>query len=172
MILAEQTPINWTVIIGGTGLALGVIGWFAVHKLTASREKEQRRERLRRAISDFEITISKWVKSIKDTHVPRNQVWTVTLSGGLDLYAAALNRVRTQSIENIECSIRAIRPFLDVAGKARLDEEWQNYQECHIEGRDEKDPETGQDFTNHTECKKGLIDCLDKMKKIVQEIDI
>jgi hypothetical protein len=172
MIPVEHTPINWMVIIGGTSLALIVIGWFAVHKLAASREKEQRLERLRRVISDFEITISKWVKSIKDTHVPRNQVWTVTLSGGLDLYAAALKDVRTQSIENIESSIRAIRPFLDIAGKARFDKEWKNYQEYHIEGRDEKDPETGQDFTNHTECKNGLIACLEKMEKIVQEIEI
>jgi hypothetical protein len=172
MIPSEQTPINWTVIIGGISLALVVIGWFTVHKLTASREKEQRRKRLRRAISDFEITISKWVKSIKDTHIPRNQVWTVTLSGGLDRYASALGGVRTQSIENIESSLRSIRPFMNADGKARLDNAWQNYQEYHIEGRDEKDPETGRNFTNHTECKKGLIDCLNKMKKIVQEIEI
>ena len=146
------------VIIAGIGLFLVVIGWFAVHKLTASREKEQRQERIRRAISDFEITISKWVKYIKDIHVPRNQVWTATLSGGLDLYAAALNEVRIQSIENIESSIRAIRPFLDVAGKARLDEQWKNYQEYHIEGRDEKDPETARFYESYRMQK--WIDCL------------
>ena len=94
------------------------------------------------------------------------------MSGGLDLYAAALNEVRTQSVENIESSIRAIRPFLDVAGKTGLDEEWQNYQEYNIEGRDEKDPETGQDFTNHAECKKRLIACLEQMKRIVQTTEI
>ena len=103
--------MNWQeigVIIAGIGLVLVVIGWYAAHKLAASREKEQRRERLRRAISDFEITVNKWEKSIKDTHVPRNQVWGITLSGGRDFYAAAIDEVRTHSIETIE-SLRVIR---------------------------------------------------------------
>ena len=175
MIEAKQTPINWTeigVIIGGISLALGVVGWFVVHKLSARREKEQGRERCHRAISDFEITVNKWEKSIKDTHVPRNQVWGITLSGGLDHYAAALDGVRTYSIETIESSLRAIRPFMNAEGKARLDKAWQDYQEYNIEGRDEKDPETGQEFTSHTECKTGLIECLRQMKKIAQEIEI
>jgi len=175
MIPAQQTPVNWTeigVIIAGIGLILGVIGWFSVHKLTAIREKEQRRDRLRRAISDFEITINKWGKSIKDTHVPRNQVWGVTLSGGLDFYVVALDEMRTHSIEAIESSLRVIRPFMDADGKARLDKAWQDYQEYNIEGRDEKDPETGQEFTSHIECKTGLIACLEQMKKIAQEIEI
>jgi hypothetical protein len=175
MIHAEQTPINWTeigVIIGGISIAFGVIGWFVVHKLSARREKEQRLERCNRAISDFEIAINKWEKSIRDTHVPRNQVWTVTLSGGLDLYVAALDEVRTKSSENIESYLRAIRPFMDAGSKARLDKAWQDYQAYNIEGRDEKDAETGQEFTSHTECKAALITCLEQMKKVAQEIEI
>ena len=43
---------------------------YAAHKLAASREKEQRRERLRRAISDFEITVNKWEKSIREHPCP------------------------------------------------------------------------------------------------------
>ena len=175
MIEAKQTPINWTaigVIIGGISIALVVIGWFVVHKLSALREKAHRRERCQGAISDFEVTINKWVKSIKDTHVPRNQVWTVTLSGGLDLYAAALAGVRTQSIENIEVAIRAIRPFLNADGKAGLDKAWQDFQEYNIQGQEEKDPVTRAEFTNHTECKRGLIACLEQMKKIAHETEI
>ena len=61
---------------------------------------------------------------------------------------------------------------MDADGKTSLDEEWQNYQAYHIEGRDEKDTETGQEFTSHIECKTGLIACLEQMKKIAQEIDI
>lgn len=172
MIQAQQTPIYWTVIIGGISGALVVIGWFVVHKLSARREKEQRMERCQRAISDFEITINKWEKSINDTHIPRNQIWTVTLSGGLDRYAAAINGVRAHSIENIESSMRDIRPFMSADGKARLDKAWLTYQEYSIEGRDEKDAKTGQEFTSHIECKAGLIECLDQLKKVAQEIQI
>ena len=54
---------------------------------------------------------------------------------------------------------------------AKLDwiKHWQDYQEYKIEGRDEKDTETGRDFTADVECKTGLIACLEQMKKIARE---
>ena len=174
MIQAKQVPINWTeigVIIGGISAALGIVGWVVIHKLSKRREKEHRQERCKSAISDFEITIDKWAKLINETYIPRNQVWTVTLSGGRDRYVAALDEMRAHSIENIESYFRTIRPFMNPRGKAGLDKAWQDYQAYNIEGRDAKDPETGQEFTSHTECKAGLITCLEQMKKITQEIE-
>jgi len=175
MMQTQQIPINWTeigVIIGAISVTLAVLGWFVVHKLAAQRDKQQRRERCERAISDFEVSINKCEKSIKDTHVPRNQVWGFTLSGGLDNYAAEINEVCADSTGEIESSMRAIRPFMNTGCKARLDEAWQTYQEYKIEGRDAKDPDTGQEFTSHVECKAELIECLEQLKKIAQETKI
>jgi hypothetical protein len=165
---SEQIVINWAAI----GICVTLIGWIVVHKLSRQREKEQRQYQLRRAISDFEVTINKWGKSINDTHVPRNRVWGFTLNGGIDFYADAINRVRKESIANIENCVLSIRPFMGVDSKSRLDKAWQDYQEYGIEGRDEKDPTTGQEFTSHVECKKGLIDCLEQMKKLASQIEL
>jgi hypothetical protein len=67
-------------------------------------------------------------------------------------------------VGGVESYLRAIRPFINAYGKARLDKARHACQEYNIEGRDEKDAETGQEFTSHIEYKSELIGCLRQMK--------
>lgn len=122
------------------------------------------------AISDFDITVDRWIDAIIDRHQKLPTGWGMKLGGPFDMHVDALEDIRSESLAEIETVMRKVRAYLNDAAKGRLDAEWKKYQDYQIEGRDEKDPATGAEFTNHAECKKGLTDCLEQMKKIAREI--
>ena len=172
MIPSQQLPTNWTAI--GVFVAicvgiLGVIGWFVVHSLTKRRDEAAHRRMIQQAVSDFDIVIGRWIDAIIDKHERLPTGWSVRLSGPFDMRAGALEDIRTESLAEIETVMRRVRPNLSGVAKGRFDEEWRKYKDFQIVGVEVKDPETGQEFTTHSECKKGLTDCLERMRLIANE---
>lgn len=168
-------PIDWTktgVVVAGIALIVTPIGWFVAHSLDKSREKTNRRERFNRAVADLEFSINRISRAIadKDNQLPWG--WTVTTMGPLDLRAKALKGIRLSSVKEMEPYVMVIRTFMNSDCRGRFDREWEKYQDYKIEGVEGKDPATGQEFTSHIECKKGLIECLEQMKKIAAEIEV
>ena len=167
--------IDWAKIVIFVPIAALVvtpIGWFVVHSLNKSRENANRRERLNRAIADLQFSINKAIRGIadKDNQLPYG--WTPTTNGMLDMRAKAIRGIRFSTAKDMEPCIMALRAFMNSDCRSRFDSEWEKYQEYNIEGIEGKDPATGQEFTSHAECKKGLIDCLEQMKQIASKIEI
>jgi hypothetical protein len=172
MIQPQQLPTNWTAI--GVFVAicvgiLGVIGWFVVHSLAKRRDGAAHRRMIKQAVSDFDIVISRWIDAIIDKHERLPTGWGMRLNGPFDMRAGALGDIRAESLSEIEAVMRRVRPNLSDAAKGRFDEEWRKYQDFQIVGVEVKNQQTGQEFTTHTECKKGLMDCLEQMRKIAHE---
>jgi|SRR6185437_1697372 len=172
MIKFQQAQINWTAVGIGVTVFLAIAGGLISRWNTRRTEKAQRRERLRSIVSDFQFTINKWVSVIHDEHERLPIGIGLMLNGFIDMRADALERLRAESIEELATGVMVVRSFLTGNSRVRLDNEWEKYKECEIEGIEMKNPETGMDFTSHAECKKGLIDCLEQMKKLASEIEI
>ena len=145
-----------------------------IYFLSASRKRHltaiETKRRRDTAASDFEVIAARWIDAIIDRQQRLPTGWTVSLRGPFNLQSRALEEIRAESLIELEPVMRQVRANLNDVAKGRLDAEWRKYKDYQIEGRDVKDPKTGQEFTIHDECKKGLADCLEQMKKMAREI--